>query len=77
MNFPVLLATRPLSAPYIERQLAQWLPEAKWMLTPQAEDGRLWLLRLSAEPCSELVQEMLQAVMLSDWLLGMDFSPQD
>jgi hypothetical protein len=47
------------------------------MLTPQTEDGRLWLLRLSADPCSELVHEMLQAVMLSDWLLGMDFSPQD
>lgn len=77
MNFPVLLATRPLSAPCIERELVQWLPKTKWMLTPQAEDGRLWLLRLSANPCSELVQEMLQAVMLSEWLLGMDFSRQD
>ena len=77
MNFPVLIATRPLSAPRIERQLAQWLPEAKWMLTPQTKDGRLWLLRLSADPCSESVREMLQNVMLSDWLLGMDFSRQD
>ena len=77
MNFAVLIATRPLSAPCIERQLVQWLPEKKWVLTPQTEDGRRWLLKLSADPCSESVQEMLQAVMLNDWLLGMDFSRQD
>ena len=77
MSFPVLIATRPLSEPCIERHLVQWLPEAKWRLTRQTVDGRLWLLRLSADPCSELVQEMFQAVMRNDWFLGMDFSHQD
>lgn len=77
MNLPVLIATRPLSQPSLERHLVELLSEAKWTLTPQAEDGRLWLLRLAADPCSELVQKMLQAVIRSDWFLGMDFSHQD
>ncbi|KGE66269.1 hypothetical protein K814_0119670 [Pseudomonas fluorescens LMG 5329] len=77
MNVPVLIATRPLPKSHIERRIGQWLPEAKWTLTPQTEDGRLWLLRLSTEPCSESVQRMLQTLMESDWLIGMDFSYQD
>ncbi|MCY1532143.1 hypothetical protein D9M68_673950 [compost metagenome] len=77
MNLSVLIATLPLSESHMERRLVQWLPEAKWILIPKAEDGRLWLLRLSADPSSESAQEMLQAVLMSDWLVGMDFSCQD
>lgn len=75
MSVSLQIITRPQAQSHIERCLASCLPGVKWVLTQQRGD-RLWLLTLSAAPCSEPVQRVLNALMTSDWLIGMDFSGQ-
>lgn len=74
MNLLLQITTHPQLKPHIEHCLAEWLSGVKWTLTRQAVDGRLWLLTLSADPCSDPIQKMVRALMISHWVIGMAFS---
>jgi hypothetical protein len=75
MSASLQIITRQQLQSNIERCLASCLPETDWVLTHQRGE-KLWLLTLSAGPCSESAQRVLHALMMSDWLIGMDFSCQ-
>ena len=74
MNLLLQITTHPQAKPDIERCLAEWMSGVTWTLTRQAEDGRLWLLTFSADPCSDPIQKIVRALMISSWVIGIAFS---
>ena len=74
MSLLLQITTHPQLKLHIEHCLSECLSGINWTLTRQAGDGRLWLLTLSADPCSDQIQQMSRALMISNWVIGMSFS---
>lgn len=74
MSAILQITTRPQVQSFLELCLERSLPESVWALKRQTYDGRLWLLTLSVDPCSQEAQQMMQSLMLNDWIMSVDFS---
>ncbi|WP_342246791.1 hypothetical protein [Pseudomonas sp. OTU5201] len=73
MGVTVMISTRPLAAASIEELLACWLSQDSWTLKACSPDGRCWQLQLVAGACTESAERLFDAVMMSDWLVALDF----
>lgn len=73
MGLTVMITTRPLAAAPIEQLLARWLSQDCWTLKARSPDGRCWQLQLAAGACTAAAERMFDAIMMSDWLVALDF----
>ncbi|MFZ6044685.1 hypothetical protein ACFW0H_00935 [Pseudomonas sp. CR3202] len=77
MGPTILISTRPLAARSIEQLISRWLPQDCWSLQAHSAEGNRWRLQLAVEPCSEPVARMLEAVVMSRWVKGLEFEARD
>ncbi|WP_160109493.1 hypothetical protein [Pseudomonas izuensis] len=74
MSAFIQITTHPQVQSYIEHCLEKSLPEGVWALKRQTDDGRLWLLTLSVDPCSREAEWIVQSLLMNGWIMSMDFS---
>jgi hypothetical protein len=76
MNLLLQITCHPQAEPHIKCCLLECSPALEWTLARQAEDSRLWLLTLSADPCGDPIQKIIQALMINNWVIGVAFSSE-
>lgn len=74
MYLLLLMNTQPQSQSYIEHYLSESLLEVNWRLTSKSEDGRSWLITLISTPCSEFIENALNTLAITEWVVAMKFS---